>query len=156
MARDSIRQKASAGRTASVPPAGEAAPSVEPQADTSTTGGSEMSDTMPTQDPPSAGVSTSVSGGADEAPTVTPGAAGAVGSGVTAWLNDRRVSGLWGINQNRNSWVFVTGVGWKKLANNSDSAVVALTVLAASAKQTQTGYSYREEADGMIHESYVW
>jgi hypothetical protein len=47
-------------------------------------------------------------------------------------------------------------VGWKKLANNSDSAIVALTVLSASARQTQTQVNYRDEADGMIHEMYVW
>ena len=76
--------------------------------------------------------------------------------GIATWLNNKRVARLWGINQNRNSWVYVTGVGWKRLANNSDTAVVALTTLAASAKFTQTNYNYREEADHMIYETYVW
>jgi hypothetical protein len=159
MAKDGTRQKTGVGRTASGPPDGEVAPTVEPGRETETIGENAMSETMPTQDPPNAGAdsSTSVSGGADGAPTVTPEAAGVgVGSGIAAWLNDKRVSGLWGINQNRNSWVHITGVGWKKLANNSDTAVFALTILAASAKQTQTAYNYRDEADGMIHESYVW
>lgn len=114
-----------------------------------------MSETIPTQSPPSSGVS--VTAGADSAPSLLPSAALSVsGGGITAWLGDKRVSALWGINQNRNSWVYIVGVGWKKLANNSDSAVVALTMLAAHAKQSQTNYSYREEADGMIHETYVW
>ena len=118
-----------------------------------------MSDVMPSQAPPStssSGVGGAMAGG--EAPTLTPSSAAAQVSegGIGAWLNDKRVGGLWSINQNRNSWVYITGVGWKKLANNSDSAVVALTILAANAKQSQTTYSYREEADGMIHETYVW
>ena len=57
------------------------------------------------------------------------------GAGVTAWLNDKRITGLWSINQNRNSWVYVNGIGWKKLANNSDSAIVALSMLSAHARE---------------------
>jgi hypothetical protein len=91
------------------------------------------------------------------APQLEPPAA-AMGEegGIGAWLSDKRVNALWGINQNRNSWVGIAGVGWKKLANNSDSAVVALTILSAHARLSQTGYYGREEADGMIHEVYVW
>ena len=119
-----------------------------------------MTDSMPTQDPPSAslgGEGQGTGGAAEAMPTLLPSAAGVSSSGgVAAWLNDKRVTALWVINQNRNSWAFISGVGWKKLANNSDTAVVALTMLAAHAKQSQTNYSYRDEADGMIHESYVW
>jgi hypothetical protein len=92
-------------------------------------------------------------------PTAEPPAAiqaGAVTGGVTAWVNGQKVNALWSINENRNSWVGVAGVGWIKLANNSDSAVVALTVLGAHAKQTQGAINYRKEADGMIHEIYAW
>jgi hypothetical protein len=63
---------------------------------------------------------------------------------------------LWAINQNRNSWVYITGVGWKRLSDSSDSAVVALTMLSAHAKNGQTPYNYREEADAKIHEIYAW
>jgi len=93
------------------------------------------------------------SGGAS--PSQTPPARQATG-GFGAWQNDKRINGLWSINQNRNSWVSVAGVGWKRLANNSDSAVVALTVLASHARQTQAPTYYRDEADGLIHEIYVW
>ena len=135
---------------------GPQAPSLEPPGGSiNTTGGGSMSDTIPTQDPPSMGVT--VTAGADTAPSLLPSAAASgTDGGITAWLGDKRVSALWGINQNRNSWVHIAGIGWKKLANNSDSAVVALTILGAHAKQSQTNYSYREEADGMIHETYVW
>jgi hypothetical protein len=124
-------------------------------------GGQDMSDSKPTVIPPAAGQTAggSTGGSAGEsAPTLTPSSAigSGAGGGQTTWLGDKRVSALWGINQNRNSWVYITGVGWKKLANNSDSAVVALTALAAHAKLKQTNYTYREEADGMIHETYVW
>ena len=50
----------------------------------------------------------------------------------------------------------MAGVGWVKLANNSDSAIVALTMLGANAKLTQGAVNYRQESDAMIHEMYVW
>lgn len=118
-----------------------------------------MSDLIPTLVPPGAGNDNSSDGGSagTSAPSFTPGNMASTSTGgVTVWNNDKRATALFGINQNRNSWVFVTGVGWKKLANNSDSAVVALTMLAAHAKQAKGQYNYRDEADGMIHESYVW
>jgi hypothetical protein len=79
-----------------------------------------------------------------------------VASGVSTWQNDKRISSLWSINQNRNSWVGVAGIGWKKLANNSDSAIVALTMLSAHAREKESPVNYREESDGMIYEMYVW
>ena len=96
--------------------------------------------------------------GADEsAPMLRPAALeGAASGGITAWQNNKRITGLWSINQNRNSWVHVDGVGWKKLANNSDSAIVAPTVLGAHAREKNSPVNYREEADGMIREMYVW
>jgi hypothetical protein len=113
-----------------------------------------MNEEKPTLTPPSV-TATSDTGG-DAAPTLSPSATAESGAGVGAWLSNKRVSALWSINQNRNSWVYIAGVGWKKLANNSDTAIVALTTLAAHAKQSQTNYNYREESDGLIHETYVW
>lgn len=99
-----------------------------------------------------------VSTQAAEAPTLTPPevtAAEAAG-GITAWQSDKRIGALWTINQVRNSWISITGVGWRRLIHNSDSAVVAMTMLSAHAKQMATRVDYREEADGMIYEIYAW
>jgi len=71
-------------------------------------------------------------------------------------LSDKRVGALWSINQLRNSWAYITGVGWKKLYNTSDSSITAMTMLASHARQTNSRFDYREEADQMIHEIYVW
>lgn len=79
-----------------------------------------------------------------------------VTGGIAAWQNNKRITGLWSINQNRNSWVGISGVGWKKLANNSDTAIVALTMLSAHAREKNSPVNYRTEKDGMIHEMYVW
>jgi hypothetical protein len=105
-----------------------------------------------------AAATTSVASAA--APSLSPSEAvprvGAVG---TTWQSNAQVSALWSINQDRNSWVYITNVqnpGWQKLSTASESAVVAMTMLGAHLKQTQTIINYRTEADGMIHEMYVW
>ena len=90
-------------------------------------------------------------GDAAPSPQVTPGE-----GGIAAWQSNKQITALWTLNQNRNSWVAITDLGWKKLANNSDSAIVAFTMLAAHARQTGSVVNYREESDGMIHEMYVW
>jgi hypothetical protein len=97
-----------------------------------------------------------IPGAAGAQPTLAPPKARLAAAAVGAWISDTRVAALWSINQNRNSWVYIEGKGWRKLANNSDSAIVAFSTLAAHAKLLHTSYSYREEADGMIHETYVW
>jgi hypothetical protein len=91
-----------------------------------------------------------------ETPTLEPPAESAAAEAVGAWLSDKRVSALWGNNAARNSWVYVTGVGWKKLYNASDSSVTAMTMLGSHARQLNARFDYREESDGMIHEIYVW
>ena len=73
-----------------------------------------------------------------------------------AWNNGKKITALWSINQNRNSWVHIDGVGWRRLANNSDSAIMAMSILGAHAREKATTVNYRDEADGMIHEIYVW
>jgi hypothetical protein len=71
-------------------------------------------------------------------------------------VNGRKINALWAINETRNSWIGVAGIGWVKLANNSVKAIEAFTILGASAKRTQATVNYRQGADGMIHEMYVW
>jgi hypothetical protein len=68
------------------------------------------------------------------------------------------VTSLWSINQNRNSWAgFDNSIGWQKFANNSDSAIMAFTLLACNARDAQGQTSIRQEtSDNMVHEIYVW
>ena len=117
---------------------------------------------MPSQIPPTSTTDIAITVGEDHAIAGISDAAPAlplttaVAAGVSAWQSNKRIISLWSINQNRNSWVGVDGVGWKKLANNSDSAIVALTMLGAHAREKGSAVNYREESDGMIYEMYVW
>lgn len=92
-------------------------------------------------------------------PTLEPPTGGVLSvgleAGASAWAS-QKVTGLWTIDQDKNSWVAVTNEGWIKLSTASDTGIMAMQMLAASAKQTQTPFNYRKENDNMIHEIYVW
>jgi hypothetical protein len=123
-----------------------------------------MPDTQPNKDVlPAASISSdlSLASAVAAAPTAEPpalaqagGDAGAIAA--TVWVTGKKINALWVINENRNSWVAVAGIGWVKLANNSDTVIVALTMLGANARHTQGIVNYRQESDNMIHEMYVW
>ena len=117
---------------------------------------SESKPEVPIAQAQTGGGTTDIAGPTQPPPAAALAAAAAGGVAATTWVTGKTVNGLWAINENRNSWVSVAGVGWVKLANNSDSAIVALTMLGANAKVTQGSVSYRQESDNMIHEMYVW
>jgi hypothetical protein len=92
-------------------------------------------------------------------PTVVPPAvaAEAAGEGITAtWRNNVKIDALWSIDETRNAWLRVVGLGWRKIYNGRDGAFLALTALASQARQTNRPVNLREEADGMVYEIYLW
>lgn len=91
-------------------------------------------------------------------PTALPAAAvGEAAEAVTAtWRSNVTIDALWSIDETRNAWVRIVGLGWRKLYNGRDGAFTALTTLASQARQTNRPVSLREEADGMIYEIYLW
>ncbi|MBS0198642.1 MAG: hypothetical protein JSR77_17985 [Planctomycetes bacterium] len=90
-------------------------------------------------------------------PAAGPGDTASLDSaGAATWHSDKRINALWSINQNRNVFAGVAGVGWKKLADANDSSVMALNIIASCARNTQGRVDLREESDGKIHEIYAW
>jgi hypothetical protein len=84
--------------------------------------------------------------------TVTIGA----DEGITAWLTNRKILGLWTNSAPKNSWINIQGLGWKRLFTGSDTTVVCMTMLAAHAREAGRNVNVRIEADNMVHEIYVW
>ncbi len=76
--------------------------------------------------------------------------------GIAAWHNNQKITGLWSNRSNGNSYIAIAGMGWKRLSPANDSALVNLTMLAAHAAQINANVNIRIEADGMVHELYVW
>ena len=99
---------------------------------------------------------------ASAAPTLSPpgtegSTADAAAGGITGtWRSGMTVTALWSINEARNAWMHVPGLGWRKLYNGRDGAFMALVALASQARQTGRQIVFREEADGMVYEIYLW
>jgi hypothetical protein len=74
----------------------------------------------------------------------------------TTWQSQKTIVNQWTINQDRNSWIGVAGIGWQKLSTASDSGCVSLTMLSSNALISKASVNYRQEADGMVHEIYVF
>jgi hypothetical protein len=91
-------------------------------------------------------------------PPGAPGAAAAAAAAAVTgtWRSGVTVTALWSINEIRNAWMYVPTVGWRKLYNGSDGAFTALTTLASQARQTGRSINFREEANGMVYEIYLW
>lgn len=97
---------------------------------------------------------------AGAAPTLVPPTEAEIeaaeSEGIAAWYSGKKIVALWSNDDNRNSYISVPGLGWKKLSSANDSSVVSMTMLAAHAEQTNANVNIRIEADGMVHEIYVW
>jgi len=122
----------------------------------STTG---MASTMPTQEPPSEIVTeyeiASGSGPTEPLPDAEEIADNAATAAAT-WHYSRKITALWLKNQNRNVWVGISGVGWRKLAYNSDSANVALNMLSSHAKHLDRTVNAYEDDKQAIQRIVVW
>jgi hypothetical protein len=94
-------------------------------------------------------------------PRLRPGQTGAaamaaLGTVTGTWSTGAVIDAMWSANEIRNAWMHVASVGWKKIFNGSDGAFMALTALASQARETGHTVNYRVEADGMVHEIYLW
>ncbi len=107
----------------------------------------------PTQEPPVHSIAAS----AVAVPTQEPPAQqGQQGIGA-AWQMDKKVAGLYRTcGADRNSWMYVEGIGWRKFIENSDSAIMAFNIIAAHAKTTNKTVNYYEGDDGKVNTLYVF
>jgi hypothetical protein len=93
----------------------------------------------------------------EAAPTLEPSTiAGAAGDGVGLWQSNKQVDALYSTYAARFSWMHVAGGPWRRFSPVSDSGVASLALLAAHARDRGRPVNFREEADQLIHEMYVW
>lgn len=107
-------------------------------------------------DATAAGTAEGIPRGPSEAPPGAAMSAGSDGGIAGTWHSGVTVDALWSIDEVRNAWMRVVGVGWKKIYNGSEAAFTALSTLASQARQTGRSINYRDEPDGMVHEIYLW
>ena len=87
-----------------------------------------------------------------------PGTAGAAAGQVNlagTWQT-KQVLALFNTRSSRTGWAYLDGVGWRRLATTNDSAHTALGILASASRMTGSPVVARDEADGQVHEIYLW
>ena len=89
-------------------------------------------------------------------PTLEPPSAAVTGDGVGLWVSNKQIDALYSTYAARFSWMHVAGGLWRRFSPVSDSGVAALALLAAHARDRGRPVNYREEADQLVHEMYVW
>ncbi len=91
----------------------------------------------------------------EAAPTLEPSAV-AAGEAIGLWQTNKQVDALYATYAARFSWMHVAGGPWRRFSPVSDSGVASLALLAAHARDRGRPVNYREEADQLVHEMYVW
>lgn len=89
-------------------------------------------------------------------PTLLPPTAAVTGDGVGLWVTNKQVDALYSTYAARFSWMHVAGGVWRRFSPASDSGVASMALLAAHARDRGRPVNYREEADQLVHEMYVW
>lgn len=73
----------------------------------------------------------------------------------TGWQTNRRVTGLWAINQDRNAWVHFDGLGWRKISPDNDTIFFVMLSQLIAAKAAARPVNYYEE-NSVIKQIYVY
>jgi hypothetical protein len=92
-------------------------------------------------------------------PLLGPHASGATlaaAGGAGTWQGNQTIGALWSSNDKDNAYAWINGIGWKRLAPASDASLMAMNILTRVGRDSGSPINYREEADGAIHEIYLW
>ena len=72
----------------------------------------------------------------------------------TFWLNNKRVQGLWTIDQTRNAWAYIQDTGWRRVAFDNDNIFFDLLNLLVTAKSANRPVNVFQD-QGVIKQIYV-
>lgn len=72
----------------------------------------------------------------------------------TMWLNNVLVQGAWAIDQDRNAWVYLSGVGWRKITTDNDNIFYNMLSQLLAAKAAGRPVNAYED-QGVIKQIYV-
>lgn len=80
---------------------------------------------------------------------------GVTGIENTGWQSNKRVTGLWAINEDRNAWAHFDGLGWRRISPDTDNIVFDMLAQLAAAKAAARPVNFYEER-GVIKQIYVF
>ena len=70
------------------------------------------------------------------------------------WINNKRVIGLWAIDQDRNAWAYIDTYGWRRISFDNDNIFFNMLIQLQAAKASNALVSFRMESN-VIKEIYV-
>ncbi len=73
----------------------------------------------------------------------------------TGWQANRRVLGLWTINEDRNAYAYFDTLGWRKISTDNDNIFLDMLTQLAAAKAAGRPVNFYEEG-GLIKQIYVF
>jgi hypothetical protein len=80
----------------------------------------------------------------------------AIGDGLTAgWVYNRMITHLWSYDAATGVWVWVDGIGWKRLSPVSEHGHSHMCLLATLATDRDLPVDYHEDAAGQIDQLLV-
>jgi len=72
----------------------------------------------------------------------------------TGWQSNRRVIGLWTINEDRNAWAYFDGLGWRRVSPDNDNIFLDMLAQLTAAKAAARPVNFYED-NGVIKQVYV-
>lgn len=73
----------------------------------------------------------------------------------TGWQGNRRVIGLWTINEDRNAWAYFEGLGWRKISPDNDNIFLDMLAQLVAAQAAGSAVSFYEQ-NSVIKQIYVF
>jgi C1A family cysteine protease len=71
------------------------------------------------------------------------------------WITGKKVIGMWGNNENRNAWAYISDFGWKKISPNNDDGFINTAIQLTAAKAAGATVNVYLEG-GVISTVYVF
>lgn len=72
----------------------------------------------------------------------------------SGWINNKKILGLWAIDETRNAWVYVQDLGWRKLSNENDVIFYNMLSDSCAAKSSGRPVNVLQDAS-IIKQIYV-
>jgi C1A family cysteine protease len=76
------------------------------------------------------------------------------GTAETGWIRDTRIIGLFTSNNDRNSWVYVQNLGWRKISPDNDNIHIDMLTQLTAAKASGRRVDLYQE-NGVIKQIYI-
>ncbi|GAB3015477.1 hypothetical protein GCM10027051_19140 [Niabella terrae] len=76
--------------------------------------------------------------------------------GIAVWKNNTKIVSTWGKAQDKNAWLNVSGLGFRKIKNSNAQSLLAMLMIGAHARDKGSVVNVRTESDNMIYEIYAW